>query len=94
MTLIESVATAMWRDHVDLQGYPSGLPSWDEMVASHNSYLPELEEGRLNARAAIAEVFDWLDGVVYLKGTTEREAMRRLEWLAVMRKEALGDKGE
>ena len=55
--LVETVARAMWFDHVDRQGYPNGLPTWDEMV-ENGGWMHEVEEARSNARAAIAAVLN------------------------------------
>lgn len=55
--LVETVARAMWFDHVDRQGYPNGLPTWDEMV-ENGGWMHEVEDTRSNARAAIAAVMN------------------------------------
>lgn len=53
--VVERAARALWFDFVDWQGYPNGLPTWDEMsqwdVDDRNN---RCEEYRSLARAAIA----------------------------------------
>lgn len=96
--LVETVARAMWFDHVDRQGYPNGLPTWDEMV-ENGGWMHEVEEARSNARAAIAAA---LDDMAELSNPSEgmMDAVRRLGsasvpkvWQAMLaqyRKEMLG----
>lgn len=55
--LVETVARAMWFDHVDRQGYPNGLPTWDEML-ENGGWMHEVEDTRSNASAAITAVLD------------------------------------
>ena len=59
--LVETVARAIWFDHVDRQGYPNGLPTWDE-IGEHEGGMHEVEDTRSNARAAIAAVLDDMAG--------------------------------
>lgn len=74
--MVERVARAIWFDHVDQQGYPNGLPTWDELVEADTFQVAEF---RSMARAAIeamrkpsrsmilayrdAEKFEGIDGL-------------------------------
>lgn len=58
--ILERVARAMWFDHVDLQGYPNGCPTWDEMLLMPSGQ-GVVEEVRSNARAAIRAMLEGLE---------------------------------
>ncbi|EPR09805.1 hypothetical protein M527_06665 [Sphingobium indicum IP26] len=53
MSVVEKVAAALWFDYVDQQGYPNGLPTWQEMVEGE-PLADALEHYRSLAVAAIA----------------------------------------
>lgn len=104
MDLIEKVARAIWLDHVDQQGYPNGLPTWDEMLVSRPADMKVIEAIRSEARAAVTAVFDWLgsnarDKLAYDTLPGEQfKALNQIECLlahrhimSTLRKEALGD---
>ena len=70
MDMVERVSLAMWLDHVDLQGYPNGCPTWDEMLLMP-SEQGVVEEVRSNAKAAIRAMLDGQEPVAwrYVGGT-------------------------
>ena len=62
--ILERVARAMWFYHVDLQGYPNGCPTWDEMLLMP-SEQGVVEEVRSNAKAAIRAMLDGQEPVAW-----------------------------
>ena len=48
----EEIARAIWFDHCDRRGWPNGLPTWDELIATDDKRLADdAEEARSNASA-------------------------------------------
>lgn len=58
MTERERLARVLWFDYVDQQGYPNGLPTWDEMLSASGAHAGALQHYRSHADAILAS--DWL----------------------------------
>lgn len=56
---VDGLARALWFDFVDQQGYPNGLPSWDEMAAwPATDRNNRCDEFRSIARAALVAMIE------------------------------------